>query len=142
MKRKPDFVIGDKNNPYLKRWWLIPRNRVFNIYLHQFLKSDDDRALHDHPWLFNCSILLKGRYIEHKLRGKQKVRKPYRIYFRLGKAPHRVELINNQPVWTIFITGTVVREWGFYCPQGWKHWKKFVTTRPGGNETGQGCEDQ
>ena len=40
-------VIG-KN--YLSRWHIIPRNRYFNIYLHKFVGSDDDRALHDHPW--------------------------------------------------------------------------------------------
>ena len=61
--RKPDFIIGPKDAPYLRRWWIIPRNRLFNIYLHQILRSDDDRALHDHPWI-NCSIILKGRYME------------------------------------------------------------------------------
>ena len=49
-KRHPDFIVGGKDNPYLLRWFVIPRNPVFNIYLHRFLRSDDDRALHDHPW--------------------------------------------------------------------------------------------
>lgn len=62
-RRLPDFVIGGHANPYLLRWWLIPRNRVFNIYLHKFLRDDDDRALHDHPW-FWCSIMLRGEYVE------------------------------------------------------------------------------
>lgn len=57
--RAPDFVIGRTGDPYMERWWLIPRNRFFNIYLHRFWRSDDDRALHDHPWV-NLSILLKG----------------------------------------------------------------------------------
>ena len=50
-RRPADFVIGGAERPYLRRWWVIPRNRLFNVYLHQFLRSDDDRALHDHPWL-------------------------------------------------------------------------------------------
>lgn len=65
-RRAPDFVItkaGMEDRPYLKRWWIIPRNGVFNIYLHQILRSDDDRALHDHPW-WNASIILKGGYVE------------------------------------------------------------------------------
>jgi hypothetical protein len=62
-RRLPDFVIGGHENPYLLRWWLIPRNPVFNVYLHKFLRDDDDRALHDHPWLW-CSVLLRGEYIE------------------------------------------------------------------------------
>jgi len=37
--RKPDFVIGRAGAPYLERWWVIPRNRWFNIYLHHFLSA-------------------------------------------------------------------------------------------------------
>src|SRR4051795_4015193 len=62
--REPDFYIGGKVNPYLVRWWVIPRNRFFNVYLHKFLRDDDDRALHDHPWI-SLSFILRGGYIEH-----------------------------------------------------------------------------
>src|SRR5690606_32105599 len=34
-RRGPDVIIGGAHDPYLKRWWVIPRNRFFNIYLHQ-----------------------------------------------------------------------------------------------------------
>lgn len=62
--RPPDVVIGGEATPYTRRWWVIPRNRWFNVYLHHFLQSDDDRALHDHPW-WNASLLLSGSYREH-----------------------------------------------------------------------------
>lgn len=75
IKRKPDLCIGGEDSPYLKRWWLIPRNRFFNVYLHQFLKDDDDRALHDHPW-WSVSFLLKGRLREITKKG---VKRPYSI---------------------------------------------------------------
>src|SRR3546814_8204117 len=42
--RKPDITIGGEDNPYLRRWYIIPRNRWFNVYLHEFLRDDDDRA--------------------------------------------------------------------------------------------------
>lgn len=150
--RKPNVVIGGHERPYLRRWFLIPRNPVFNIYVHQFLRSDDDRALHDHPWLFNCSWLLEGFYIEHTPT-VQHMRKAGQFKFRWGPAPHRVELVyagmavgNGQarsigapiPCWTLFITGPRIREWGFYCPQGWVHWKKF--TSGDGTEVGRGCD--
>lgn len=162
--RFPDRIIGEENDPYLLRWHVIPRNKFFNIYLHKFCKSDEDRALHDHPWLFNFSILLKGTYLEHvfkKRRGiyarsslpgsKKIMRKAFSfsgLKFRWGKAPHRVELLRSaslvdtfeNPVWTVFITGPTVREWGFYCPQGWRHWKIFTNPTSGGNKTGRGCE--
>ena len=64
----PHFIVGGVKQPYLKRWYIIPRNTFFNIYLHQFLRDDDDRALHDHP-SDNLSIILRGSYIEHLTRG-------------------------------------------------------------------------
>jgi hypothetical protein len=59
-RRPPDFVIGDR---YLERWWLIPRNPVFNLYLHRFNHDDDDRACHDHPWV-SASFVLSGPMLE------------------------------------------------------------------------------
>ena len=148
-RRPPDFVIGGHERPYLRRWFVLPRNPVFNIYLHQFLRSDDDRALHDHPWLFNASWLLAGQYVEHTIEAGGISVRTYRqagdAKFRWGKAPHRVELICNpfgelQPCWTLFITGPRVRQWGFHCPdRGWVHWKRFTAPNDKG-ATGAGCE--
>lgn len=146
LHREPDLYIGGKDNPYLVRWHLIPRNPFFNIYVHQFLRSDDDRALHDHPWLFNMSWLMKGSYLEHLPDGSMEIRMEGDKVFRWGSAPHRVELIpmwagyGLRRCWTLFITGPVVREWGFYCPKGWVPWKVFVETRDGESVTGRGCE--
>jgi hypothetical protein len=39
--REPDFYIGPKENPHIMRWWVIPRNKVFNVYLHRFTRSDE-----------------------------------------------------------------------------------------------------
>src|ERR1700756_4330698 len=96
--RAPDFVIiSAAGDLYLRRWHVIPRNRWFNIYLHHFLRSDDDRALHDHPW-WNCSILLRGRYVEVTSSGTH-LRCPFRPVWRRAEAAHRVELIAGRPVW-------------------------------------------
>lgn len=142
-ERGPDVVIGGHDNPYLKRWFVIPRNPVFNVYLHQFLRSDDDRALHDHPWLFNCSILMDGMYWEHTP-GLIRLLTAGDWKFRWGAAAHRIELLNplgHGPLscWTIFITGPRIREWGFHCPKGWVHWRDFTDARDGG-QVGRGCD--
>jgi len=153
-KRPPDFIIGNPQAPYMRRWWVIPRNRLFNIYLHNILRSDEDRALHDHPW-WSCSIILSGGYIEHTPRGAF-LRKPGMIRCRRASASHRLELIRDKdfriidgfvnslrPAWTIFITGPRVREWGFHCPQGWRHWREFIGVKEGeqrGDEIGPGCD--
>lgn len=138
--RPPDFIIGGKEDPYLKRWWVIPRNPIFNIYLHEFLRSDDDRALHDHPWV-NCSILLEGSYVEHMiLAGGVHTAKPYKrgdIKFRRAKTAHRIEI--DQPCWTLFITGPTIRSWGFHCEKGWRHWRIFTSERDKGS-IGLGCD--
>lgn len=143
--RPPDFTVWQDQKIYLRRWWVIPRNKWFNTYLHNFCHSDDDRALHDHPWP-NCSILLIGSYIEHTPHGIF-VRHPWRPWafwrlpMRRATSSHRVELIDGKHVWTLFLTGPVLREWGFHCPSGWVHWRKFVTVKEGGNTAGIGCGD-
>lgn len=160
LRRPPDFIIGTADNPYLLRWHLIPRNRWCNIYLHKFLRSDDDRALHDHPWP-SCSIILKGGYVEHLPDGHAKHCKAGCITFRKAHQAHRVELLTDwwnshlihlktlkftrpyRPCWTLFITGPKVRQWGFHCPKGWRHWREFCDVPTGearGDEIGKGCE--
>jgi hypothetical protein len=140
-RRSPDVVIGGHADPYLKRWWLLPRNRFFNIYLHRFLRSDDDRALHDHPW-WNISVLLDGRYVEHTIDAggvnRRVERRAGEWKFRPARAAHRIELVAG-PCWTLFITGPRLREWGFHCPRGWVHWREFTNPADGGATVGRGC---
>ncbi len=150
-RRQPDFVIGGEANPYIRRWWVIPRNRWFNIYLHQILRPDDDRALHDHPW-WNCSIVLRGGYREvTPSRPEGAWRCAGSIVFRGARALHRLELAPAQvsdiglvtrwlPCWSLFVTGPRIREWGFACPKGWVHWRDFTNPADGGQTVGKGCD--
>ena len=123
-RRKPDFIIGGSEDSegsegyseiYLMRWWVIPRNRFFNIYFHRFMRSDEDRALHDHPWP-SMSIILDGGYWEHMQGREEPVwREQGQISVRSGSALHRVELDpigfgDSREAWTLFITGPKYRE--------------------------------
>jgi len=126
--RKPDLTIGNEYDPYLYRWWVIPRNRIFNIYLHQFKRSDHD-VLHDHPWWFNISILLKGTYTEMMTGGRSRVLSAPCFKLRIGCAPHSVQLTHGD-VWTLFITGPKYRIWGFLCPKGWLPFYEFKKYQP------------
>jgi hypothetical protein len=141
--RNPDLVIGGSERPYMRRWYVIPSNPVFNIYLHEILRSDDGRALHDHPWL-NLSIILDGSYVEHSIaagginvrtrrsKGDWKLRLPW--------SAHRLELADGEACRTLFITGPRLRQWGFHCPDiGWRHWREF-TSGARGETVGRGCE--
>lgn len=136
---------------YMHRWWRIARNAYLNIYYHIVLRSDDDRALHDHPW-WNFSIVLDGGYFEHEIKEggihKRTWYGPGAMRFRWhGKKAHRLELrriavtdtdlakiieadgadmkkfdgqFTELPVTSIFITGPVLRRWGFHAGEhGW-----------------------
>ena len=133
--RPADFIVGSLDDPYLLRWYLIPRNTEFNLYYHCFLRDDDDRALHDHPWP-SFSIMMKGQVREITKDGPRIVKQGDCV-FREPEMAHRVELIDGQPAETLFITGPKVREWGFHCPKGFVHWQDFVAENPG--EIGRGC---
>ena len=143
-KRQPDFLIGpDPQDPYMRRWWIIPRNKFFNIYLHHMRHDDDDRAPHDHPW-WSLSLCLNG-YIQEMEYILGTSPQEFRVnHIRKGdwkwrgtEFAHFLKLPEGD-AWTLFITGPNVRTWGFHCPKGWLEWKKFVNPqRPG--EPGRGC---
>ena len=144
------FCIGGEADPYLKRWFVIPRNKVFCIYLHQMLRDDDDQALHDHPG-DNLSIVLKGGYDEHLFLGwpekgrplPQTVsirRKPGQMISRTASLAHRLTLPEGAiSSWSLFFVWRKRREWGFWCPQGrWVYWRDF-TAGDNGEIVGKGC---
>lgn len=138
---KPHFVIGGIEAPYMLRWFLIPRNPLLNVYLHKFLRDDDDRAMHDHPWHF-ISIMVKGRYVERRPNSIL-VRHSPSIAVRRATDRHCVTLFKDEqgqciPCWTIVITGPKIREWGFWCLKGFVVWTDFVSKSDEGN-IGKGC---
>ena len=126
-QRPPDFVVGG-DNPYLLRWWLCRYKRWLPVaYLHCFLRSDSDRALHDHPFGY-VSLILRGSYVEHTIRqGGIHQRKRYSegdVLWRLdGRFAHRIEI--DKPCWTLFLRGPFYRQWGFHLASGWVHHKDF-----------------
>ncbi len=142
--RGPDQIIGTAEDPYLLRWFIIPRNRWFNIYYHVFCRSDDDRALHDHPW-WNISLLLDGSYTEHTIAAggvnRRTIRHQGALVLRGAKAAHRIEL-HAGPCRTLFITGPKIRDWGFHCPQGWRHWRIFTSNSGNVSSIGRGCGEE
>lgn len=179
--RPPDVHIGGKEMPttsfvenhgyparvgtpvfsgtYMERWWVIPRvPKRINIYLHRILRSDDDRALHDHPG-WSISIVLAGGYFEVMPVDPAKPlgdtitywRPPGFMRFRKAQASHRLVLpaiggevtgpSNLQESWSLFIMGPAKRVWGFWCPSGWRPWQEFTGVEAGGSKylRGPGC---
>lgn len=163
-RRAPDEIIPDPGQPYMLRWyarrkcrqldeqcrpwleelWHFQDRILENAYLHVFKRSDEDRALHDHPWSW-ITVLLEGSYWEHVPADPAEpagATRPWRrdagdIVLRGDAAhPHRIELIDGQPVTTLFMTAVKSREWGFWCEQGWRHWRDFTKTGHSGRSIG------
>lgn len=190
-RRPPDFIVGSESieGAYLLRWFLTPWRRsqtrwrkratrypttwnriragainaLPNLYLHCFLRDDDDRALHDHPsWA--VSFMLANGYREHTIaEGGIHQRRVYfagSLRFLPTKHVHRIELLpawwmaadmdaafdryatsptEQARCWTLFLFGPTLREWGFHCPEkGWVPWQQFTAAgKPG--EIGPGC---
>lgn len=145
------IIIDERvGTPYLIRYFLYkPKTKgKGRIYIHHIMRSDYDRALHDHPWSFK-SVLLWGGYREHTtytdmeyrpVRGKWKptffnassdealhcdFNAPC-VLLRPAAWRHRLDLRDNKPVWSLVFTGPKERSWGFwttlrdFCP-----WKKY-----------------
>lgn len=120
---------------YMRRWFVIPRNRFFNIYLHEYLADDEDRALHDHPW-WSASLCLVGDLIEvyrpvanHRCE-MTRVIEGGSLVLRSAAFSHRLEVPVVGAI-TLFVTGPKLRTWGFWCRKGWMDWRTFVGDRKG-----------
>jgi hypothetical protein len=165
LSREPDFEVmrdGRRDEVYLRRWWLIPRNDECNLYLHSML-ADDDEILHDHMYE-SWSLILTDGLEERFVSAPEKLRDErfpsgfppaayQRRVLRAGDVVHRSERMAHQllvraPAWTLFATGPRVKPWGFYCPRGWRRWQDYVAINQdpsvaGGHRTtsgrGVGC---
>ena len=126
----PVKVITDpclpEAGPLLVRYMLVKTDRV-GLYIHHLLRSDHERALHDHPWSFFTWRF--GSYIEHTERGAFR-RRRFSIGWRPASYKHRLQL--ERPVWTIVLRLRQRGAWGFW-PDG-----RFVSWQDYG---GAGCED-
>lgn len=137
-KRGQFIIIKDRESKedYLTRYYLHPRwltLGLFRVVIHYFNRSDDDSAFHDHPWIFWGSKLLKGKYVEHTPKGSFR-RIPGKMRFYTGWALHQIELDKHKNgkekgVWTLFLMGPKIRDWGFIgeSTRGkWIHWETYL----------------
>jgi hypothetical protein len=112
-------IVNCERQVYMTRWYLF-RTKPLAVFLHRFNRSDEDRALHDHPWSFITFILWNG-YMEHTPTGIKKKR-PLSISFRPAEHRHRVELINGKTAWTLVFRFKERRDWGFWEKDGFIKW--------------------
>lgn len=60
----PMKLIRINDNPYLERYYAGTFADGWDLWLHHFIRNDEERHLHSHPFVF-CTIMLVGGYTEH-----------------------------------------------------------------------------
>ena len=128
----PDKIIAPDGEPYLYRWHVIPKNDLVNIYLHLQVSSDSDRGCHDHPW-DNTSVILAGGYEEETysrcgpvwVKAAVIKRNPGDVIRRSAEEPHRLALSEPYSL-SLFVTGPVRRDWGFWIGGQWQRADRIV----------------
>ncbi len=126
-------LVNDRadKEPYLERYYLFLKEREnfpFNIFLHKFLKSDEE-DLHDHPWPY-LTFILWGGYWEYTSKGlgdKHPIRHwrgPGQFRYQPANSLHRIELDKKEDgtlrnCWTLFMPGPKLRNWGFDVSGQW-----------------------
>jgi hypothetical protein len=133
---KLKLIRNLKGEPYLLRLNLFEILGL-SAKIHVFLSSDDDRALHTHPFYYFGCILTNPGYIEHTDKGSFH-RKLGHISFGKPNYAHRIELFKydkddsdaqgsvDKPVITLFCTFKLKNlTWHFKCPNGLKDHTEF-----------------
>jgi len=103
----------------------------FNAFLHVFLRSDHDRALHDHPWA-STSINIWGKCREIYMHDTPRVFVERCRTIPWLKPVHRpaswrhMMILDSKFAVTLFFVGFKVREWGFWPNNIFVHYKDYL----------------
>lgn len=100
--------LGLDECPYARRWVL--NLKVCSFRVHHWMKSDDPRYLHDHPWWF-LTFVVRGGYYDHSTRKVDRVGR-FRVRFRPAHHSHYVD--PDPDTWTVLVTGPERHKWGFW----------------------------
>jgi hypothetical protein len=132
-------LIGNADCPMMRRWVL--ETPIGSLRVHHFIRSDEDRAMHDHPWGF-VSLPLRHGYEDltwcpdchgRGLAGGRggptgfapcstcegdgrvaEVCRPWRLVWRRAGHKHQVR-VTEAGAWTLIATGRKRRTWGFWA---------------------------
>jgi len=101
--------LGEDNCPYAYRWVLILFG--YSIRVHRWIRSDDKRYMHNHPWWF-ITFVLRGSYKDVSLNGVEYLKR-CSLKYRNSMHTHYVEIPKGGAL-TLLITGKPMNKWGFW----------------------------
>lgn len=132
---------------YMNRWWLFnaygsdltlddvkrgldkKRRWLPSVRIHHILRKDQGRDLHDHPWNAR-TIILKGWYWETRLDDDGE---EYEVKRQAGDTAslkygeyHTITDVNQNGVWTMFITWDYIGTWGFLVDGKKVPWREYI----------------
>lgn len=108
--------LGKPECPYAYRW--VFNFSLFSIRIHKWIRSDDKRFFHDHPWGF-LTIVLRGGYTDvspdhnDPTGVSRDVLSKGSIRYRASHHQHYVEVTESGALTLLFV-GPKIREWGFW----------------------------
>ncbi len=132
---------AEGDSVYMIRTYLTPMWLPIRCYLHQIRRSDEARDPHNHPWNVAVSLLLSGGYYETRFF----IDRDYLAVGRHIEAPalnkigvdtfHRIDLIDERPVWSLFFVGRRTRDWGFRTSSGiYVPWQDYNAVTKGSRD--------
>lgn len=131
------FVLGKE---YMRRYtygrlgWLPgDKPTPVSVYLHHFIRPDEDRELHNHPWKWAVSVTLAGGYTEERFDSSGGIvtrrTRFLSVNFIRGTDYHRVAELHGE-TWTLFLAGPKTSSWGFWVPgTGHVPWREFLASK-------------
>lgn len=116
---EPDETLDHSvHGPYLRKWLIARLPDGTARYAHQFLRSDADDELHDHPW-DNDTLVVTDGYWNVSPKGRIWLGAGDRLHRAAGDF-HRVQLEPGLLPFTIFDHGPKINIWGFLGADGSK----------------------
>lgn len=132
-KRRTIWSCQAELGPLFTRYYLF-ESKPLSVYIHCFHTSDEDRALHDHPWSFLSFLFHRGYWEwtpyttgwgEGAVVGSKPHWRPrFSILYRPATWAHRVELAAPD-TWTLVFRFKRTREWGFWPSGVWQQWQAY-----------------
>lgn len=137
-KRTPysHITSQDGQNTYMYRYWLFnpyPMSGADkswwgrflpSVRLHQIMRPDQDRHLHDHPWNAR-TLILRGGYTEQREDGLRHNDAGTTCRLLFGEY-HRIVAVSRDGVWTLFITWKYRGTWGFLVDGVKVPWRQYL----------------
>ena len=125
MKQFDLRIVGEHTHdlpPGVERLGWLP-----TVWVHRFVQPDGDAELHNHPWGWALSVVLRGAYTEERLGWPERVVRRFNVI--TGDTWHRVAKLHGGEVWTLFMTGQPRRSWGFLASARVVPWRDHVDAR-------------